>query len=91
MMEVKLMKKTNITQQALTLKTKRSARILIWLSFLFVVALLTWMYQAKIDQLIRGVGRVIPSQKIQTIQNLEGGIVSKILVHEVTRCMREWC
>jgi adhesin transport system membrane fusion protein len=40
------------------------------------------MYQAKIDQLIRGVGRVIPSQKIQTIQNLEGGIVSKILVHE---------
>ena len=64
------------------ISSKRSARVLIWLSFLFVVASLVWMYKAKIDQLIRGEGRVITSQKVQVIQNLEGGIVSKILVHE---------
>ena len=69
-------------EESLLKSSRRGARVLIWLSFIFVVSLLTWMYQAKIDQLIRGVGRVIPSQKIQTIQNLEGGIVSKILVHE---------
>ena len=68
--------------EALLLSTTKTARFLIWFSFLFFVALIAWMYTAKIDQLIRGVGRVIPSKKIQTIQNLEGGIVSKLLVHE---------
>ena len=71
--------------EALLLTTSSSARWLIWLSFLFFMALIAWMYTAKIDQLIRGVGRVIPSQKIQTIQNLEGGIVSRLLVHEGDR------
>jgi adhesin transport system membrane fusion protein len=30
----------------------------------------------------RGIGQVIPSQRVQVIQNLEGGIVQEILVHE---------
>jgi adhesin transport system membrane fusion protein len=71
--------------EAMLLSTNHISRVLIWLSFLFFVALIAWMYTAKIDQLIRGIGRVIPSQKTQTIQNLEGGIVSKILVHEGDR------
>jgi adhesin transport system membrane fusion protein len=40
------------------------------------------MYFAQIDQLIRGIGRVVPSQKTQNIQNLEGGIISKVWVKE---------
>ena len=68
--------------QALLLSTTKSSRLLIWFSFLFFITLLTWMYFAQIDQLIRGTGRVIPSKKIQTIQNLEGGIISKVWVKE---------
>ena len=68
--------------EAVLLTTNRTSRLLIWFSFLFFSLLIAWMYTAKIDQLIRGVGRVIPSKKIQTIQNLEGGIISKLLVHE---------
>ena len=68
--------------QALLLSTTKSSRLLIWTSFLFVITLLTWMHLTKIDQLIRGVGRVVPSSKMQTIQNLEGGILSKVLVKE---------
>ncbi len=73
---------SQITQEALALRTKRGASLLIWLVFLFVLFVLVWMYLSKIDQLIRGEGRVIPSKKIQTIENLEGGIVAKILVDE---------
>ena len=71
--------------QALLLSTAKSSRLLIWFSFLFFITLLTWMYFTQIDQLIRGIGRVVPSQKIQTIQNLEGGIISKVWVKEGDR------
>ena len=68
--------------EALLLTTTKSSRMLIWFSFLFVIAMIAWMYYSQIDQLVRGMGRVIPSQKIQYINNLEGGIVSEILVKE---------
>lgn len=68
--------------EALLLSTTKSSRILIWLSSFFVISMIIWMYLSKIDQLVRGTGRVIPSQKIQSIQNLEGGIISKVLVRE---------
>lgn len=61
---------------------KYFAHIIIWLTFAFVIFVGWWVYTAQIDQIIRGVGRVVTSQKIQTIQNLEGGIISKIMVHE---------
>ena len=36
----------------------------------------------KIDELARGNGKVVPSDKIQRIQSLDGGIISEILVKE---------
>ena len=48
---------------------------------LFTLALI-WASLSEIDELARGEGRVIPSNKIQTIQSLDGGIVSNILVKE---------
>lgn len=57
-----------------------------WLVSLLVVAViggfLFWAANAPLDEVTRGDGRVIPSQRIQVIQNLEGGIVSEILVRE---------
>ncbi|MEA1914494.1 MAG: biotin/lipoyl-binding protein, partial [Campylobacterota bacterium] len=41
-----------------------------------------WAYWAEIDELARGEGKVIPSAKIQTIQSLDGGVISEILVKE---------
>jgi membrane fusion protein, adhesin transport system len=48
---------------------------------LFATALL-WATFAKLDEVTRGEGRVIPSSKRQVIQNLEGGIVKDLLVRE---------
>ncbi len=41
-----------------------------------------WAYYAELDEVTIGLGKVIPSRKIQLIQNLEGGIISDILVKE---------
>lgn len=48
----------------------------------FVVAFIAWASMATLDEVTRGEGRVIPSSKIQVIQNLEGGIVAEVLVNE---------
>lgn len=41
-----------------------------------------WIAFAEVDNVTRADGRVIPSAKLQVIQNLEGGIVSEILVKQ---------
>ncbi|WDP89255.1 MAG: HlyD family type I secretion periplasmic adaptor subunit [Desulfobacter sp.] len=51
----------------------------------FVTACIVWANFAQIDEMTRGFGRVIPSYKIQVIQNLEGGIVKEIRVNEGDR------
>ena len=49
---------------------------------LFFVAAIAWAWWAEIDEVTRGQGTVIPSSQVQVIQNLEGGILKKILVRE---------
>lgn len=49
---------------------------------LVVIVFFAWAYFAKLDERTRGFGRTIPSRHIQVVQNLEGGIVEKIHVHE---------
>jgi adhesin transport system membrane fusion protein len=43
---------------------------------------LIWAMFTKVDEVTRGIGQVIPSQRVQVIQNLEGGILEEILVEE---------
>jgi membrane fusion protein, adhesin transport system len=47
-----------------------------------LVAFIVWADNAYLDIVTRGQGKVIPSSQIQLIQNLEGGIMAGILVHE---------
>lgn len=49
---------------------------------LFIAAFVFWSKYAVLDEVTRGMGRVIPSQRVQEIQNLEGGILSEIFVSE---------
>jgi adhesin transport system membrane fusion protein len=48
----------------------------------FFTGVIVWASLAKVDELARGNGKVIPSDKIQRIQSLDGGIISEILVKE---------
>ena len=45
-----------------------------------VLGLIFWANIAKIDEITKSDGKVIPSTNIQKVQNLDGGIVSEILV-----------
>ncbi len=60
------------------------AHLLLGAVVLFMASFITWASVATLDEVTRGEGRVIPSSKIQVIQNLEGGIVAEILVSEGT-------
>ena len=49
---------------------------------LFFIIFLSWAAFSQIDETIKGTGKVVPSGQTKVIQNLEGGIVSAILVNE---------
>ena len=60
----------------------RGGRFLLWGVVLFVVTAVYWASVAELDEVTRGVGKVIPSSQVQVVQNLEGGILAEILVFE---------
>ena len=47
-----------------------------------MVCLIIWSAVAKIDEVTRGQGKVIPSRQVQVIQSQDGGVVTEILVRE---------
>lgn len=56
--------------------------IILWICAIFLVVAIIWANFAVLDEVTTAEGQVIPSQKSQVIQNLEGGIVNQILVQE---------
>lgn len=55
--------------------------VFLFITILFVGAI-TWAAIAEVDELARGNGKIIPSDKIQRVQSLDGGIIAEILVKE---------
>jgi adhesin transport system membrane fusion protein len=49
---------------------------------IILIVFVVWADNAVLDVVARGQGKVIPSSRIQVIQNLEGGIMADILVRE---------
>lgn len=47
-----------------------------------IVILLVWSRFAEVDQVTRGEGKVIPSQQVQILQSLDGGVITDILTRE---------
>lgn len=68
--------------RAASRRGRRFAYVLTFVTFAFVVVMIFWANGATIDEVTRGEGRVVPSSKTQVVQNLEGGILSEILVRE---------
>ncbi|WP_142848523.1 HlyD family type I secretion periplasmic adaptor subunit [Telmatospirillum sp. J64-1] len=57
-------------------------RLFLFFSVLLFGVGIAWMAWAKLDEVTRADGQVIPSRHVQVVQNLEGGIVTEILVRE---------
>ncbi|MCW2481260.1 HlyD family type I secretion periplasmic adaptor subunit [Candidatus Symbiopectobacterium sp. NZEC135] len=60
----------------------KAIRITLWAIFFFFLFFILWAAFASIDEVTRGDGKAIPSSRLQKIQNLEGGIVTEVYVHE---------
>lgn len=59
------------------------SRHLLMLSiFSFFIIIIAWACFAKLEEVTRGDGKVIPSSEIQKISSLEGGILDEILIKE---------
>ena len=71
----------SLSSAVLESNSKRMHWVLIYFS-ITIFAFIVWAYFASIDEIARGSGKVVPSGQNQIIQNLEGGIVSELLVKE---------
>lgn len=58
------------------------SRRVIWVFFLLLTCFITWSYFAKVDEVSKGAGKVIPTSRAQVIQSLEGGILAQLNVAE---------
>ncbi|GHB25899.1 HlyD family type I secretion periplasmic adaptor subunit [Salinicola rhizosphaerae] len=67
---------------ATLLATPWRSRIIIWVLLAVFAAFLLWAGFSHVEVVTRGTGQVVPSSRLQTIQNLEGGIVRDIFVNE---------
>lgn len=70
---------------AIRARSIRGQRLLLWTILLCLVGFFVWAYAAVLDEVVRGTGRVIPSSKVQVVQNLEGGIIEQINVSDGQR------
>jgi adhesin transport system membrane fusion protein len=60
------------------IRARALLRALIWITVLFLI----WASLAKVAEVTRGEGKIIPYSQVQILQSLDGGIVEELLVHE---------
>ncbi|MEA3469402.1 MAG: HlyD family type I secretion periplasmic adaptor subunit [Thermodesulfobacteriota bacterium] len=77
--QIRLLGLTAVLEEATTPYLIRTSTVIVSVAFL---AFLVWTGFAKIKEVARTVGEIVPSGHIQVIQHLEGGIVDEILVDE---------
>lgn len=73
---------TNEVDAALARKPSRGVRLLSLAVCLFFLCMLLWSAFATLDEVTHAEGQVVSSQRTQSIQNLEGGILQSVLVRE---------
>ncbi|NNF47064.1 MAG: HlyD family type I secretion periplasmic adaptor subunit [Desulfofustis sp.] len=62
-------------------ESPRGGRSLIWLTLILLVCAMYWASISEVEEVTRGMGKVVPSSQIQIIQNLEGGILAETYVN----------
>jgi adhesin transport system membrane fusion protein len=72
----------NELEAATRLKPSEGSHYLLLTIFSLVLAFFIWSGTSEIEELTRGSGQVVPTQEIQIVQSLEGGILEELLVKE---------
>jgi adhesin transport system membrane fusion protein len=61
-------------------QSPRGGRAILWAVLVLSAMAIYWASVSEIEEVTRGQGKVIPASQIQVVQNLEGGILSEIMV-----------
>lgn len=69
-------------EAATRLRPSRAAMTLLFTIMALVVAFILWASFARVEEIARGEGQVVPTQEIQIVQSLEGGVLQEILVRQ---------
>jgi len=72
----------NDIRAAIELQTPRTLALFIRVCAAFLLLAAIWASLAELDEVTRGIARVIPSRQTQVVQSLEGGLVQDLLVAE---------
>lgn len=62
-------------------QSPKGGRAILWAVLVLTAIAIFWASVSEVEEVTRGQGKVIPASQIQVIQNLEGGILSEILVN----------
>lgn len=65
---------------SLLAQSPRGGSIILWIILIVFFCALAWAYVAEVEEVTRASGKVVPSRQLQIVQNLEGGILSEIMV-----------
>ena len=65
---------------ATRLRPASSAILMLFSIMALVVFLIVWAGIARVEVITRGSGQVVPSQDVQIVQSLEGGIIQEMLI-----------
>lgn len=80
--EPELLEFIDDSNAAVLLNTPRRGRYFVWFTLVLIVSAIVVARTTYLDEVTVSYGRVIPSKRLQIVQNLEGGILQKILVSE---------
>jgi len=69
-------------EAATNLRPAKPAILLLLSIIALLIFLGTWAALAKVEEITRGQGQVVPSQDVQYVQSLEGGVLQELLVRE---------
>lgn len=72
----------NELEAATRLKPSEGSHYLLLAVLSLVTAFFIWSSTSEIEELTRGSGQVVPTQEIQIVQSLDGGILEELLVKE---------
>ncbi|MDD3813429.1 MAG: HlyD family type I secretion periplasmic adaptor subunit [Desulfocapsaceae bacterium] len=66
---------------SLLAQSPRGGSIILWIILIVFFCALAWAYVAEVEEVTRAQGKVVPARQLQIVQNLEGGILSEVLVN----------
>ena len=79
-MPTQILGRTDALEPVTAVTPAHAAKIMLWSIAGFSAVIIAWASVAEINETATAPGRIVPTRPLQVVSNLEGGIVSAILV-----------